>query len=260
MMRAAAAPALETRGLGVAYGGRRALCDVSLTMARGEITAIAGPSGCGKSSFLMALNRLHETIPGCTVSGQVRLFGTPIDRPGMPPEDLRRRVAMIFQRPAPFPTSVRRNLAIPIAAHYRATRRELGDRAEAALRMVGLWDEVADRLDSPAMALSGGQQQRLCLARAMALEPDILLLDEPTSALDPLAARHIEELLSALKERLSLVLVTHNLAQARRLADRVALFWVKEGCGFVVEDGPAERVFTSPASDVAQAYFAGELG
>jgi len=259
-MSAHATPALETRALDIAYGGRRALCEVSLAMPRGKITAITGPSGCGKSSFLMVLNRLHETIQGCRVTGEVRLFGNPIDRTGMATEELRRRVAMIFQRPAPFPTSIRRNLSIPINAHYGANRSETENRAEAALKMVGLWNEVADRLDSPAVALSGGQQQRLCLARAMALEPDILLLDEPTSALDPLAARHIEELLRGLKERLTLILVTHNLAQVRRLADRVALFWVKEGCGYMIENGLTEQVFTAPASDMAHAYFTGELG
>ena len=252
--------ALEVRGLSVFYGTRCALSDVSLAVPDRAISVVLGPSGCGKSSFLLALNRLHETVPGCRVEGRVRLFGEMLGGDTLAPAELRRRVAMIFQSPVVFPQSIRRNLTIPIAEHFGGAKSELADRMESALRAVGLWDEVSDRLDSPAGALSGGQQQRLCLARALALDPRILLLDAPTTALDPFAAGHVEDLLLDLKERLSLVLVTHNLAQARRLADRVALFWVREGCGFLCESGEAERFFSAPESELAQAYVAGRMG
>ncbi|GEQ96589.1 phosphate import ATP-binding protein PstB [Iodidimonas gelatinilytica] len=252
--------ALETSALNVAYHGKRALCDVSLKVRPNSITAIVGPSGCGKSSFLTALNRLDETVPGCTVSGDVRLFGTSLHDHPMPLEDLRRRVAMIFQRPTPFPLSIRRNMEIPIFEHFGPNRAHCAQRMESALEAVGLLDEVKDRLDCNATLLSGGQQQRLCLARALALEPHILLLDEPCSALDPLATEKVETLLKSLKQRLSLVLVTHNMAQAQRLADDMALFWVKNGCGYVAEAGPATALLHTPQSAEGRDYFSGRLG
>jgi len=253
-------PALSARGVGVLYDGVPAVLDVSLDMRAGGITAIVGPSGCGKSSFLFALNRLNETVPGCTLRGEIHLFGKLLTTATASLTELRRRVAMIFQTPTPFPLSIRRNLEIPLIEHFGRNRSEIADRMESALRAVGLWDEVSDRLDSPATSLSGGQQQRLCLARALVLEPEILLLDEPCSALDPLATQVIEELLLSLRGQLSLVLVTHNMAQARRLADDAALFWVRGDCGYVVECGPAERLFNTPESDVGRAYFAGRMG
>ncbi|RMD87443.1 MAG: ATP-binding cassette domain-containing protein [Alphaproteobacteria bacterium] len=253
-------PAFEVRDLSVHYDGACALAGVSLDMPALAISVVLGPSGCGKSSFLLALNRLSETIPGCRTTGRIRLFGHPLEGYTGGENELRRRVAMIFQHPVVFPLSIRRNLAIPIIEHFGHARSEIEARMETALRDVGLWEEVKDRLDAPATALSGGQQQRLCLARALALEPHALLLDEPTSALDPFAAGHVEALLRDLRSRLSLVLVTHNLAQARRLADEVALFWVRDGCGFLCESAPADRFFAAPQSDVARSYLAGRMG
>ncbi|MFQ5347064.1 MAG: phosphate ABC transporter ATP-binding protein [Rhodothalassiaceae bacterium] len=253
-------PAIEVRGLSIRYDDTCALAGVSLDVPAHAISVVLGPSGCGKSSFLLALNRLSDTVPGCRVSGHIRLFGHPLDGFAGGESELRRRVAMIFQRPVVFPLSIRRNLAIPIAEHFGRVRSEIEARMEAALCDVGLWEEVKDRLDAPATALSGGQQQRLCLARALALEPHVLLLDEPTSALDPFAAGHVEALLRDLRDRLSLVLVTHNLAQARRLADEVALFWVRDGCGFLCENGPADQFFVEPQSNLARAYLAGRMG
>jgi len=253
-------PALETRGVSVAYSGTPVLRDVSLTMRANTVSALVGPSGCGKSSFLIALNKLDDTIPGCSVTGEIALFGRPLETAYPSREALRRRVAMIFQQPTPFPVSIRRNLEIPIREHYASARLETEDRLESALQSVGLWQEVADRLSAPAASLSGGQQQRLCLARALALEPEILLLDEPCSALDPMATARIEELLTDLKRELSLVLVTHNLAQAQRLAEDITLFWIDGDCGYAAESGPAGEMFNRPQTEVARAYFSGRMG
>jgi len=253
-------PALETRRVSVAYSGTTVLRDVTLTMRANAVSAVVGPSGCGKSSFLIALNRLDETIPGCRVTGEVALFGRPLESAYSSREALRRRVAMIFQQPTPFPVSIRRNLEIPIREHYGGARPETEGRMESALKAVGLWQEVADRLEASAASLSGGQQQRLCLARALALEPEVLLLDEPCSALDPMATERVEELLAELKKDLSLVLVTHNLAQARRLADDITLFWIGQDCGYAAESGPAEEILTRPKTEVARAYFSGRMG
>ena len=255
-----APPAILTHNVTVAFDGKPVVTGVSASFLDCAVNAIVGPSGCGKSSFLSALNCLNESLPGCKVGGTIELFGARLDRFAPSMEELRRSVAMIFQRPAPFPLSIRRNMEIPLTEHFGRNRREIADRSEAALKSVGLWAEVENRLDLPATQLSGGQQQRLCLARALALEPRILLLDEPTSALDPIAAGLIEELLGELKSQMSLVLVTHNLAQARRLADTVTFFWMRDGQGYVAESGSADTMFNNPREEVSRAYFAGHIG
>jgi phosphate transport system ATP-binding protein len=254
------APLLRVDGLGVAYRGQPALRDVRLPIHRGAITALIGPSGCGKTSLLSCLNRLTDLIPGCRVTGSVRLGDDDVLDGACDVVALRRRVGMIFQRPNPFPFSIRRNLALGLREHRVRDRRERDRRAEAALRDVGLWDEVADRLDGPALALSGGQQQRLCIARALALAPEVLLLDEPCSALDPLSSAVVEDLIVSLRGRYTQVVVTHNLAQARRIADHVAVFWVKDGAGRLIEAGPTEQIFDAPREELTAAYVSGARG
>ena len=224
-------PFLWTERLTLRYGDKTALEDVSLSVVRGRITALIGPSGCGKTSFLNCLNRLTDLIPGCRVTGRVRIGGLDVFDPKTDVLTLRRRVGMIFQKPNPFPFSIRRNLEFPLREHGVRDRRRLEEKIETALRDVGLWDEVKDRLDRPALALSGGQQQRLCLARALVLGPEALLLDEPCSALDPISSGVVEDLIARLRDQFTLLVVTHNLAQARRIADYAALFWVQDGAG-----------------------------
>jgi phosphate transport system ATP-binding protein len=243
---------IYTERLEVAYGETVALCDVTLLMPAGQITAIVGPSGCGKSSFLAALNRMTETIPGCRTSGEVHIGSKRVDQV-TDLSDLRRRVGMIFQKPNPFPMSVLRNLTFPLREHG-ADPQEAKSAAEQALRSVGLWDEVSSRLDTPARSLSGGQQQRLCIARALALTPEVILLDEPCSALDPISSAVVEDLIVSLKDRYTVVTVTHNLAQARRIADRVAVFWIRDGSGRLIEHGTTEQIFEHPSDPLTAAY------
>ncbi|MCB9547817.1 MAG: phosphate ABC transporter ATP-binding protein [Myxococcales bacterium] len=251
---------LEAVGLGLAYRGRAAFAGVDLAMEPGTLTAVVGPSGCGKTSFLACLNRLDELVPGAAVQGRVLLDGADVRGPAVDVVGLRRRVGMIFQRPTPFPLSIRRNLDLPLREHGVRDRAERAARAEAALRDVGLWAEVKDRLDRPALALSGGQQQRLCIARALALRPEVLLLDEPCSALDPLASGVVEDLVRDLGARFTRVVVTHNLAQARRIADQVAVFWVRDGVGRLVEVGPTAAIFEDPQDPDTAAYVRGIRG
>jgi phosphate transport system ATP-binding protein len=253
-------PHIEIRALSVAYGDRPVLADVGLDIPRGCITALIGPSGCGKTSFLSALNRLTDLIPGCRVRGDVRLDGVSVFAPAVDPLELRRRVGMIFQRPNPFPLSIRRNLDMPLKEHGVRRRDEREDRIETALRGVGLWEEVRDRLDAPALALSGGQQQRLCIARALVLEPDVLLMDEPCSALDPLASAVVEELIRGLAGRHTIAIVTHNLAQARRIANYAAFFWMTERVGKLIEFGQSRKLFDSPTHQLTAAYVSGMSG
>lgn len=255
----AADPVLAAHGLEIAYGDNVALRGVDLGFARGEITAIIGPSGCGKSSLLASLNRLTDLVPGCRVGGRITLDGQDLHAPGYDLIALRRRIGMIFQKPNPFPMSIRRNLDLPLREHGMA-RRERRDAIERVLREVGLWEEVAQRLDAPALALSGGQQQRLCLARALVLAPEILLMDEPCSALDPVASARVERLIAGLRGRYTVVVVTHNLAQARRIADTTALLWLRDGVGHLVERGPTERLFTVPTDPLTAAYVQGRSG
>lgn len=247
---------VEARELSVWYQGKPALRRVSLAVAPGEILALVGPSGCGKSTFLRALNRLHDETPGATVRGQVWLDGEPIYGPGVNLTALRMRVGMVFQRPTPFPGSIFENVAFGPRLHGLARGRRLRVLVERALRQVALWEEVRGRLHQSALTLSGGQQQRLCLARALAVDPEVLLLDEPTSALDPAATARLEELLRTLRGDYTLVLVTHNLDQARRLADRVAVF---QG-GELVEAGPPREVFARPRDPRTAAYLQSWIG
>ena len=248
------------RNLTVSYGGVVSVADVSIDIARHRLTAIIGPSGCGKSTFLATLNRMTDMIPGCAVTGDIRLEHDDIRGPNIDPRVLRCRVGMIFQRANPFPLSIRRNIEMPLREHGIVSKTERADRLEHVLIEVGLWAEVRDRLDKPALALSGGQQQRLCIARALALQPSVLLMDEPCSALDPLSSAVVEDLMTRLRDTYTLVVVTHNLAQARRVADSVALFWTSAGVGRLIEHGPTEQMFTNPAHELTASYINGRRG
>ena len=250
---------LTIDGLNVSYGKVPALRDVRLTVPRHQITAVVGPSGCGKSTFLSVLNRLTDLVPDCRVSGRVEFDGIDVLSRGCDLFALRRRVGMVFQKPNPFALSIRRNMELPLREH-RVPATEIDGIIECSLRDVGLWDEVKDRLDKSALKLSGGQQQRLCLARALSLNPEVLLCDEPCSALDPLSGEIVEDLIRRLRERITVLIVTHNLAQARRLADNFAVFWQKNGAGTVIESGPATQVFEQPISEITAAYVAGSRG
>lgn len=253
-------PVVGVENVSVSYGGAPALRDVTLPIYKGCITAVVGPSGCGKSTFLATLNRMTDLVPGCAVGGRITLGGHDIHSPGTNLMALRRRVGMIFQKPNPLPLSIQQNLTFPLKQHGLRGRGRRDERAEDMLRQVGLWDEVKDRLDSPAHALSGGQQQRLCLARALVLDPEVILLDEPCSALDPIASGVVEDLIASLRSRFTVVIVTHNLAQAKRIADDLAVFWMRDGAGTVIERGAAEAVFDDPRTSVAADYIAGARG
>lgn len=246
--------------LSLRYNGVPAFEDVSLDIFRGCVTALIGPSGCGKTSFLSCINRLSDLIPGCEVEGRITVDGENIRNPRADVQALRRRVGMIFQKPNPFPLSIRRNLEMPLKEHGVKIRAELDERVWRALADVGLWDEVKDRLDAPALALSGGQQQRLCIARALALRPDVLLMDEPCSALDPLASAVVEDLIASLRGRYTVVIVTHNLAQARRIANYAGFFWVKERAGALIEFDHCHRIFEAPRHELTAAYVGGRRG
>lgn len=253
-------PAISVRNLSLHYDGQPALDNVTLDIYRGCITALIGPSGCGKTSFLSSLNRLTDLITNCTVTGEINIEGDGIHAANTDVQALRRRVGMIFQKPNPFPLSIRRNIQMPLREHGVKERAVLEAKMEIVLRDVGLWEEVKDRLDSPALALSGGQQQRLCIARALALEPEILLMDEPCSALDPLSSAVVEDLIQSLRGRYTVVIVTHNLAQARRIANYAGFFWVKERAGKLVEFGRCQQIFESPAHELTAAYVNGARG
>ncbi|MES2645030.1 MAG: ATP-binding cassette domain-containing protein [Myxococcota bacterium] len=248
---------LVFRDVSIRYGARTAVTRATFAAPRGAITALVGPSGSGKTSLLHAVNRLHELDAAVVVTGEIRAGDDDVTR--LDPYTLRLRVGLIFQRPTPFPMSIVENVRFPLRAHGVA-RSQLSDRAEAALRRAALWDEVKDRLDAPATALSGGQQQRLCLARALALEPAVLLLDEPCASLDPRSTALVEETLRSLAGTTTLLLVTHNLAQARRLAHHCACLWPSPEGGRIVDEGPAERVFAEPAHAPLRDYFAGLTG
>ena len=251
---------IRTEQLSVRYRSVTAVRDVTLTVPNGAVTAVVGPSGCGKSSFLSALNRMTDLIPGAQVSGRVIIDCCDIHDACRPPAELRRCVGMIFQKPNPFPMSIRRNIQLALKEHGQRSRQRLEQITERVLRDVGLWDDVRQRLDASALTLSGGQQQRLCIARALALEPRILLMDEPCSALDPLSAGRVEDLIRELRGRYTIVLVTHQLAQARRLADHVAVFWMRNGAGELIEAGPAEQIFNAPSNPLTAAYLSGIRG
>jgi phosphate transport system ATP-binding protein len=253
-------PHIRAKNLSIAYHGHPALDKVSLQINHGCITALVGPSGCGKTSFLMSVNRLTDLIPSCQVSGQLLIQDMDVFAPTIDVLKLRRTVGMIFQKPTVFPFSIHKNLELPLREHGIRNRTRMDSIIETALMQVGLWNEVKNRLDRPAQTLSGGQQQRLCLARALVLSPDILLLDEPCSALDPLSAGVVEDLILRLRGRYTVVIVTHNLAQARRIADHVAFFWSFEGVGRLVEYNTAQAIFESPRHELTSAYISGARG
>ncbi|HEY9861922.1 MAG TPA: phosphate ABC transporter ATP-binding protein [Candidatus Obscuribacterales bacterium] len=253
-----APPSLQTEQLSLYYGSKPAFHSVSLTIPPGEITALIGPSGCGKTSFLSCLNRLVDLTPKVRRSGRVLLAEQDIQ--AIEVISLRRRVGMLFQKPNPFPLSILRNIEFPLREHGVRQRDEIDYIVETSLQDVGLWDEVKDRLQAPALSLSGGQQQRLCLARALALKPEVLLMDEPCSALDPLSSEVVEQLITDLQGKYTLVVVTHNLAQAKRIADQVALFWVQEGAGQLIEVGSTAQIFEAPQQALTSAYVTGVRG
>jgi phosphate transport system ATP-binding protein len=253
-------PLIDVDQLSLHYGQTPAFHNVTLSINQGCITALVGPSGCGKTSFLTSLNRLTDLIPGCRLSGRILLDGLDVLAPHTDVIRLRRRVGMIFQKPNPFPLSIRKNLEFPLREHGLRDRKQIALNIQTVLRDVGLWDEVKDRLNSPALALSGGQQQRLCLARALVLSPEVLLMDEPCSALDPLSSGVVEDLIVGLRGRYTVLIVTHNLAQARRIADYAALFWIQNGAGKLIEVGTSKQIFEEPREPLTAAYVSGMRG
>ena len=248
---------IDVAGLDFFYGPRRVLEQISVRIRPNEVTALIGPSGCGKSTFLRTLNRMNDIVPGARVQGAVTIDGRDIYAPSVDVVDLRRRVGMVFQRSNPFPKSIFDNVAYGLRINrLAASREELGGRVESSLKSAALWDEVKDRLHSSALSLSGGQQQRLCIARALAVEPEILLMDEPASALDPIATQRIEELIYQLKTRYTIVIVTHNMQQAARVSDLTAFFWL----GKLIECGRTNRIFTAPTEKLTEDYVTGRFG
>ena len=249
-------PILQVKDLDLWYGAHQALHSVSMDIPEKSITAFIGPSGCGKSTFLKTLNRMNDLVPGVKITGQVRYRGEDIYAPGTDVCRLRREIGMVFQKPNPFPMSIYDNIAYGPRTHGIRSKARLDELVERSLRGAALWDEVKDRLKKNALGLSGGQQQRLCIARALAVEPAVLLMDEPTSALDPISTSRIEELTMELKERYTIVIVTHNMQQAVRFSDRTAFFLLGE----LVEYGATEQVFSAPAEKRTEDYITGRFG
>ncbi|MCE2576128.1 phosphate ABC transporter ATP-binding protein PstB [Komagataeibacter sp. FNDCR2] len=248
--------ALAIRNLDFWYGGNHALKGISLDFPARQVTGMIGPSGCGKSTLLRIFNRMYDLYPGQRATGEVLFDGCNILSPGLDVNVLRSRIGMVFQKPTPFPMSIYDNIAFGVRLHERLSRTDMDQRVESVLRRVALWNEVKDRLNASAAALSGGQQQRLCIARTIATRPEIILLDEPTSALDPISTARIEELLDELKQEFSIAIVTHNLQQAARCADRVAFFYMGE----LVEVDTADKMFTAPYAKRTQDYITGRFG
>ena len=248
------------------YGPKRALTDISIAMRTNVVTAFIGPSGCGKSTFLRTLNRMNDIIPGARVEGRVRIDGQDVYGPGVDVVALRRRVGMVFQKSNPFPKSIYDNVAYGLRINgLTRGRRDLDAKVESSLTSAALWDEVKDRLHDSALALSGGQQQRLCIARALAIQPEVLLMDEPASALDPIATQRIEELIYVLKKDYTIVIVTHNMQQAARVAEMTAFFSLHvhdDGTrnGILVEYDSTEKIFTQPADERTEGYVTGRFG
>ena len=247
---------LEAKTLNLWYGEHHALHDVSLSVPEKSITALIGPSGCGKSTFLKTLNRMNDLIPGVKITGEVNYKGQNILAPSVDVNALRREIGMVFQKPNPFPMSIYDNVAYGPRTHGVRGKAKLDDIVERSLRGAAIWDEVKDRLKKNALGLSGGQQQRLCIARALAVEPEVLLMDEPTSALDPISTSRVEELALELKENYTIVIVTHNMQQAVRISDRTAFFLLGE----LVECGDTEQLFSQPADKRTEDYITGRFG
>jgi phosphate transport system ATP-binding protein len=252
----------ELDGLTARYGSNLAVKDVSVEIYKNVITAVIGPSGCGKSTFIRCLNRMNDTVPGFGLDGRVLYHGQDIYGSGVEPIEVRRRIGMVFQKPNPFPKTIYDNVAW--APRILGLKQGLDERVEKALQSAALWDEVKDRLKKSALSLSGGQQQRLCIARAIAIEPEVLLLDEPASALDPIATQKIEELMRELKRDYTIVIVTHNMQQAARVADRTAFFSLEvqesQRYGVLVEYDDTEKLFTAPADQRTEDYVTGRFG
>ena len=249
-------PILQVKDLDLWYGAHQALHSVSMDIPEKSITAFIGPSGCGKSTFLKTLNRMNDLVPGVKITGEVRYRGEDIYAPGTDVCRLRREIGMVFQKPNPFPMSIYDNIAYGPRTHGIRSKARLDELVERSLRGAAIWDEVKDRLKKNALGLSGGQQQRLCIARALAVEPAVLLMDEPTSALDPISTSRIEELTMELKEHYTIVIVTHNMQQAVRISDRTAFFLLGE----LVEYGVTEQVFSAPAEKRTEDYITGRFG
>jgi len=247
---------MATRNMNFYYGAYKALDNVNLEFKENKVTALIGPSGCGKSTFLRSLNRMNDIIPGTRVEGEVLLDGTPIYGPAVDVVEIRKRVGMVFQKPNPFPKTIFNDVAYGLRIKGVKNRSELQDRVEASLKSAAIWEEVKDRLFESALSLSGGQQQRLCIARALAIEPEVLLMDEPASALDPIATQKIEELIRELKARYTIIIVTHNMQQAARISDETAFFYM----GRLIEVGKTERVFTKPELQQTEDYITGRFG
>ncbi len=249
--------AIEVRSVNFFYGQKQALSDISIDIQANRVTAFIGPSGCGKSTFLRTLNRMNDVVSGTRLTGSVRIEGEDIYGVTADVVKLRRRVGMVFQKSNPFPKSIFENVAYGLRVNGLAgTRTELANRVEESLQAAAIWDEVKDRLHTSALGLSGGQQQRLCIARALATRPAILLMDEPASALDPIATQRIEELVYQLKKDYTIVIVTHNMQQAARVSDTTAFFWL----GQLLEQGPTEKMFTAPVQKLTEDYVTGRFG
>jgi phosphate transport system ATP-binding protein len=248
---------IDVERLNFFYGQKRALHDISIQLRANLVSAFIGPSGCGKSTFLRTLNRMNDIIPGTRVEGKVMIDGVDVYDPGIDVVGLRRRVGMVFQKSNPFPKSIFDNVAYGVRINGLATSKvDLHDRVESSLRSAAIWEEVKDRLHDSALALSGGQQQRICIARALAVRPKVLLMDEPASALDPIATQHIEELIYDLKKNYTIVIVTHNMQQAARVSDYTSFFWL----GKLVEHDRTEKIFTAPAEKLTEDYVTGRFG
>jgi phosphate transport system ATP-binding protein len=250
-------PAFEVKNLSIWYGQKEAIHDVTIDIPPNNVTAIIGPSGCGKSTFLRCLNRMHELVPNTRVEGSILFQGEDLYSPGTDPTIVRRRIGMVFQKSNPFPTmSIEENVIVGLRLNGLRNRRLLAERTEKALRMSALWDEVKNDLHKPGMSLSGGQQQRLCIARAIAVEPEVLLMDEPASALDPIATMKIEELIRELRNSYTIVIVTHNMQQAVRVSDQTAFFYV----GKLIEFDETSRLFSHPKEKRTEDYITGRFG
>lgn len=247
---------ISVSGLNLRYGEHQALKDINIEIERNSITALIGPSGCGKSTFLKTLDRMNDLIPGVKITGDVRYNGDDIFSPSVDISELRRQIGMVFQKPNPFPMSIYDNVAYGPRTHGIRLKAKLDETVERSLRGAAIWDEVKDRLKKNALGLSGGQQQRLCIARALAVEPEVLLMDEPTSALDPISTSKIEELAINLKEKYTIIIVTHNMQQAVRISDNTAFFLLGE----LIEYGATEEIFSQPKDRRTEDYITGRFG
>ncbi|WP_299757893.1 phosphate ABC transporter ATP-binding protein PstB [uncultured Chloroflexus sp.] len=254
--------AIEAHNLSVYYGSFRAVKDVNLVIEKNRITALIGPSGCGKSTVLRSFNRMNDLVPSARVEGQVLFHGENIYAPGVDPVNVRRRIGMVFQKPNPFPKSIYENVAYgPRINGWKLSKSEMDELVERSLRGAALWDEVKDKLNQNGLSLSGGQQQRLCIARALAVEPEVILMDEPCSALDPISTLKIEELMFELRQRYTIIIVTHNMQQASRASDYTAFFLMdSDRAGQLIEYGPTSQIFQNPKDERTEQYISGRFG